>query len=250
MATKIRLDALLVARGLAQNRTRAQALIISGSVFSDQVRLDKPGHQVKLETKLEVRGSKKKFVSRGGEKLEHAIAHFGFSVVGERCLDIGASTGGFTDVLLKAGASHVTSVDVGRGQLAWELRNDERVLVLEGFNARYLTKEEVPIPPKFIVCDASFIGLEKVLPAALDLAVPRSVLVALIKPQFEVGKGRVGKGGVVKDPDLHRQVCENVTTWLEREMDWEVKGITESPLKGPKGNKEFLIYACKRADVR
>ena len=250
MATKIRLDTLLVARGLAQNRTRAQALIISGSVFSDEVRLDKPGHQVRLETKLEVRGSKKKFVSRGGEKLAHAIAHFGFSVMGDRCVDIGASTGGFTDVLLKAGASHVTSVDVGRGQLAWELRNDERVLVLEGFNARYLTKEQIPIPPKFIVCDASFIGLEKVLPAALDLAVPRSVLVALIKPQFEVGKGRVGKGGVVKDPDLHRQVCENVTTWLEREMDWEVKGITESPLKGPKGNKEFLIYACKRADVR
>jgi len=250
MATKIRLDALLVERGLAQNRTRAQALIISGSVFSDDVRLDKPGHQVKLETKLEVRGAKKKFVSRGGEKLAHAIAHFGFSVLGERCLDIGASTGGFTDVLLKAGASHVTSVDVGRGQLAWELRNDERVLVLEGFNARYLTKEQVAIPPKFIVCDASFIGLEKVLPAALDLAAPRGVLVALIKPQFEVGKGRVGKGGVVKDPDLHRQVCENVTTWLEREMDWEVKGITESPLKGPKGNKEFLIYACKRADVR
>ncbi|MGA0313777.1 MAG: TlyA family RNA methyltransferase [Alphaproteobacteria bacterium] len=250
MATKIRLDALLVERGLAQNRTRAQALIISGSVFSDEVRLDKPGHQVKLETKLEVRGAKKKFVSRGGEKLAHAIAHFGFSVLGERCLDIGASTGGFTDVLLKAGASHVTSVDVGRGQLAWELRNDERVLVLEGFNARYLTKEQVAIPPKFIVCDASFIGLEKVLPAALDLAAPRGVLVALIKPQFEVGKGRVGKGGVVKDPDLHRQVCENVTTWLEREMDWEVKGITESPLKGPKGNKEFLIYACKRADVR
>lgn len=250
MATKIRLDTLLVARGLAQNRTRAQALIISGSVFSDEVRLDKPGYQVRLETKLEVRGSKKKFVSRGGEKLAHAIAHFGFSVMGDRCVDIGASTGGFTDVLLKAGASHVTSVDVGRGQLAWELRNDERVLVLEGFNARYLTKEQVPISPKFIVCDASFIGLEKVLPAALDLAAVNSGLVALIKPQFEVGKGRVGKGGVVKDPDLHREVCENVSTWLEGEMDWEVKGITESPLKGPKGNKEFLIYACKRADVR
>ena len=250
MAPKIRLDALLVAQGLAQNRTRAQALIISGSVFSNEARLDKPGHQVKLDTKLEVRRSKKKFVSRGGEKLEHAIAYFGFSVLGDRCLDIGASTGGFTDVLLKAGASHVTSVDVGRGQLAWELRNDERVTVLEGFNARYLTKEQVPIPPKLIVCDASFIGLEKVLPAALDLAAHDGGLVALIKPQFEVGKGRVGKGGVVKDPDLHLQVCENVSIWLEREMDWGVKGITESPLKGPKGNKEFLIYACKRVDVR
>lgn len=250
MAPKIRLDALLVARGLAQTRTRAQALIISGSVFSDEVRLEKPGHQVKLDTKLKVRRSKKKFVSRGGEKLEHAIAYFGFSVLGNRCLDIGSSTGGFTDVLLKAGASHVTSVDVGRGQLAWELRNDERVKVLEGFNARYLTREQVPIAPKFIVCDASFIGLKKVLPAALDLAALNGGLVALIKPQFEVGKGRVGKGGVVKDPDLHRQVCENVSIWLEREMDWEVKGITESPLKGPKGNKEFLIYACKRVDVR
>lgn len=203
-----------------------------------------------MDTKLKVRRSKKKFVSRGGEKLEHAIGYFGFSVLGDRCLDIGSSTGGFTDVLLKAGASHVTSVDVGRGQLAWELRNNERVKVLEGFNARYLTREQVPIPPKFIVCDASFIGLEKVLPAALDLAALNGGLVALIKPQFEVGKGRVGKGGVVKDPDLHRQVCENVSIWLEREMDWEVKGITESPLKGPKGNKEFLIYACKRVDVR
>ena len=250
MAPKIRLDALLVAQGLAQNRTRAQALIISGSVFSNEARLDKPGHQVKLDTKLEVRRSKKKFVSRGGEKLEHAIAYFGFSVLGDRCLDIGASTGGFTDVLLKAGASHVTSVDVGRGQLAWGLRNDERVTVLEGFNARYLTTDQVPIPPKFIVCDASFIGLEKVLPAALDLAALDGGLVALIKPQFEVGKGRVGKGGVVKDPDLHLQVCENVSIWLEREMDWEVKGITESPLKGPKGNKEFLIYARKSVDVR
>ena len=181
-----------------------------------------------MDTKLEVRRSKKKFVSRGGEKLEHAIAYFGFRY-SEIGVLISAPPPEATDVLLKAGASHVTSVDVGRGQLAWELRNDERVKVLEGFNTRYLTKRQVPIPPKFIVCDASFIGLEKVLPAALDLAASNGGLVALIKPQFEVGKGRVG-GGVVKDPVcIVRFVKMSVYGWKEKWIGSQ--GYNRKPFK-------------------
>ncbi len=248
MAGKTRLDALLVARGLAENRTRAQALIISGVVYSGETRLDKPGHQIADDTALEMRGAKTPWVSRGGEKLAHALEHFCLSVDGLDCLDVGSSTGGFTDVLLQNGAAHVTAVDVGRGQLDWKLRNDSRVTVQEGTNARYLTAEQITAPPDMVVCDASFIGLRTVLPAALSLAAPEAVLVALIKPQFEVGKGRVGKGGVVRDPDLHTEVCEIIEVWLSNEMGWRVEGITESPIKGPKGNIEFLICARREGD--
>jgi 23S rRNA (cytidine1920-2'-O)/16S rRNA (cytidine1409-2'-O)-methyltransferase len=178
--------------------------------------------------------------------LDHGLSHFSIPVEDAVALDIGASTGGFTDVLLARGAARVTAVDVGRGQLAWKLRQDPRVVVLEGVNARYLTRDQVPDPVDLVVCDASFIGLELVLPAALALAGPGAHLVALIKPQFEVGKGRVGKGGVVRDTALHEEVVARIRAWLETEMGWSVLGVTESPIRGAEGNREFLICARNR----
>lgn len=191
---------------------------------------------------LEVRAALP-YVSRGGLKLAHAIDHFGFDASGRSALDIGASTGGFSDVLLQNGARRVYAVDVGRGQLDWGLRNDPRVIVLEGVNARYLSRREVPEPIEALVCDASFIGLKTVLPAALDLVTPGGWLVALIKPQFEVGRDKVGKKGVVRDPELHRSVCTDIEAWLAARPGWAVRGVTESPVTGPEGNREFLIGA-------
>jgi 23S rRNA (cytidine1920-2'-O)/16S rRNA (cytidine1409-2'-O)-methyltransferase len=242
---KIRVDQLLVARGLADSRARAQALIISGIVFSGETRLDKPGQQVDEAVEITLRGRDHPWVSRGGLKLAHALKVFALDVSGRLCLDIGASTGGFTHVLLDAGARKVYAVDVGRGQLDWSLRNNRRVVVLEGVNARHLTAEQVPEPPEIVVCDASFIGLRTVLPAALGLAAPGAELVALIKPQFEVGKARVGKGGVVRDAALHDEVCATIRDWLMSEMGWTVLGICPSPVTGPAGNIEFLICARK-----
>ena len=184
-------------------------------------------------------------MSRGGIKLAHAIEAFGIEVAGRIALDIGASTGGFTDVLLAHGAAKVYAVDVGHGQLAWKLRQDPRVVVLERVNARHLGQAEIPEAPQIVTCDASLIGLETVLPAALGLAAPGAALVALVKPQFEVGKGRVGKGGVVRDPALHEEVCERIRRWLGETMGWEVRGLAPSPILGPEGNREFLIYARK-----
>ncbi len=240
---RTRLDTLLVERGLAENRTRAQAIIMAGRIYSGETRLDKPGQTVARDAPLELRGRSHDWVSRGGVKLAHALDHFAIDAAARVCLDIGAATGGFTDVLLKGGAKRVYAVDVGHGQLAWELRNHDRVVVLERTNARRLTTAEVPEAPAIITCDASFIGLETVLPAALALAAPGCVLAALIKPQFEVGKGRVGKGGVVRDAALHEEVCARIRRWLADDMGWTVLGITESPIKGPKGNVEFLICA-------
>ena len=239
---KRRLDVLLVERGLAETRMRAQALVLAGLVWSEGRRLEKPGTMLAQDAPLELMGRDHPWVSRGGVKLAHALQHFAIGVAGAVALDIGASTGGFTDVLLTEGAQRVYAVDVGHGQLAWKLRRDPRVVVLERRNARYLTRAEIPEPPDLIVCDASFIGLETVLPAALALVAPRARLVALIKPQFEVGKGNVGKGGVVRDPALHREVCARIAAWLEA-RDWHVDGITESPIHGPEGNVEFLISA-------
>ena len=241
---KQRLDTVLVDRGLVESRAKAQALILAGKVFAGGKRLDKPGHAVSIEEPLEVRGAEHPWVSRGGVKLAHALDRFGIDPAGSIVLDIGASTGGFTDVALARGAAKVYAVDVGRGQLAWKLRTDPRVVVLEKTNARRLTAREVPEPPDLVVCDASFIGLEILLPAPLALARPRAVLVALIKPQFEVGRGRVGKHGVVRDPELHREVCERIATWLPRQ-GWTVLGLEPSPIFGPEGNKEFLIAARK-----
>jgi 23S rRNA (cytidine1920-2'-O)/16S rRNA (cytidine1409-2'-O)-methyltransferase len=241
---KTRLDISLVDRGLVESRAKAQALIIAGKVFSGEMRLDKPGMPIADDKPLEVRGAEHPWVSRGGVKLAHALEAFGLDPTGLIVIDVGASTGGFTDVALAHGAAKVYAVDVGHGQLAWKLRQNARVVVLEKTNARHLSRAEVPEPADMVVCDASFIGLETVLPAPLALARPGATLVALIKPQFEVGKGRVGKGGVVRDPELHREVCERIAAWLPTQ-GWAVLGQAESPLLGPEGNKEFLIAARK-----
>jgi len=240
-----RLDAALVERGLVESRARAQALVIAGRVFSGERRLDKPGQPVAADQPLELRGQDHPWVSRGGLKLVHALDHFALAATGRVALDIGASTGGFTDVLLARGAARVYAVDVGHGQLAWRLRQDPRVVTLERTNARHLTMQQVPEPIAALVCDASFIGLETVLPAPLALAAPGAWLVALIKPQFEVGPGRVGKGGVVRDPALHDEVCARIAAWLARQPGWSVLGIVESPITGPEGNREFLIAALR-----
>lgn len=242
-----RLDQLLVERGLAETRARAQALVLAGEVWSGDKRLDKAGHRLADDAPLEVKARDHPYVSRGGLKLDHGLNHFKIDPRDRIALDIGASTGGFTDVLLLRGAKKVYAVDVGHGQLAWKLRQDPRVAVLERVNARYLTKEQVPQAPEIVVCDASFIGLEIVLPAPLALAAPNAELVALIKPQFEVGKGRVGRGGVVRDPALHDEVCKRIASWLGAQPGWQVLGITESPIRGPDGNIEFLIGARHRA---
>ena len=244
-AKRERADRLLVARDLAESRARAQALILAGVVFSGEARVDKAGQTLAEDAPLEVRGRDHPWVSRGGLKLAHGLDRFAIDPLGLACLDIGASTGGFTDVLLDRGAARVTAVDVGHGQLAWKLRNDPRVTVLERTNARYLTTAEVPEPVELIVCDASFIGLETLLPAPLALAAAGARLIALIKPQFEVGKGQVGKGGVVRDPQLHAQVCARIEAWLGAREGWRVLGLTESPILGPEGNKEFLIAAAR-----
>ena len=239
----MRADQLLVERGLAPTRAQAQALILAGKLFAAGARVDKAGSLLAADAAIELRGEPHPFVSRGGLKLDHALTGFAIDPAGAVALDVGASTGGFTDVLLQRGAKRVYAVDVGRGQLDWKLRNDPRVVVLERTNARHLTTAEVPEPVDLVVCDASFIGLATVLPAALALARPGARLVALIKPQFEVGKGRVGKGGIVRDPVLHREVCERITHWLAETMRWRVLGLTDSPITGADGNIEFLVAA-------
>ncbi len=239
---KSRVDQLLVERGLAESRTRAQALVLAGTVFSGETKIAKPGQALPGDAPLEVRGRDHPWVSRGGIKLAHAIDHFGLDPAGVVAMDIGSSTGGFTDVLLSKGAAHVFAVDSGTNQLAWKLRQDSRVTVLEQTSARVLTALQIDRPCTWVVCDASFISLAKVLEVPLKLAAPRCRLVALIKPQFEVGRGEVGKGGVVRDPALHQRVCEEVRGWLEQ-GGWQVEGIVESPITGPEGNVEFLVSA-------
>lgn len=240
---KRRADQALVELGLAESRTRAQALILAGVVWSGDRRVAKPGDLMADGAALEVRGQDHRWASRGGLKLDHALQHFGLSPSGLVCLDIGASTGGFTSVLLHYGARRVYAVDVGHGQLAWTLRNDPRVVVLERVNARYLGREHVPDPVQALVCDASFIGLQTLLPAPLALCAPGAWAVALIKPQFEAGPGQVGKGGVVRDPAVHQSVCTRIHDWWASLPGWQILGVTESPITGPEGNREFLIAA-------
>ena len=239
---KRRVDQLLVDRGLAESRARAQALVMAGLVFAGESKIDKPGLQLPEDAPLDVRGRDHPWVSRGGIKLAHAIEHFGLDPSGAAAMDIGSSTGGFTDVLLQKGAEHVFAVDSGTNQLAWRLREDPRVTVLEQLSARLLTTAHIDRPCTWVVCDASFISLAKVLDVPLQLAAPACQLVALIKPQFEVGRADVGKGGVVRDPTLHAAVCEDVRGWIEG-LGWGVQGITTSPITGPQGNVEFLIAA-------
>ncbi len=244
-APKQRVDQLLVDRGLAESRTRAQALVLAGLVFSGESKIAKSGQTLPGDAPLEVRGRDHPWVSRGGVKLAHAIDHFGLDPAGAAAMDIGSSTGGFTDVLLSKGALRVFAVDSGTNQLAWKLRQDARVTVLEQTSARILTPEQIDAPCNWVVCDASFIGLAKVLDVPLRLAAKQCRLVALIKPQFEVGRGEVGKGGVVRDPALHERVCTEVSDWLTAQ-DWTIQGITQSPITGPEGNVEFLISAWRR----
>lgn len=240
---KTRLDQLLVARGLAETRSKAQALIMAGLVYCGERKLDKAGSEFAEDVELSVRGREHPWVSRGGMKLAHALEHFQLDVQGKTALDIGASTGGFTDVLLHHGAAKVFAVDVGHGQLDVKLRSDARVVVMENTNARELTAEKIIDTPHIIVCDASFISLKKVLPAALALAARDAVLITLIKPQFEVGKKEVSKGkGVIRDAALHEAVCADIVEWITG-LNWRVLGVTPSPITGPKGNKEFLMVA-------
>jgi 23S rRNA (cytidine1920-2'-O)/16S rRNA (cytidine1409-2'-O)-methyltransferase len=241
---KVRADQLLVSRGLAESRTRAQALIMAGAVFSGDRKLAKAGEMLAEDAAVDVRGKDHPWVSRGGIKLDHGLTHFGFDATGAVALDVGSSTGGFTDVLLSRGAAKIYAVDVGTNQLAWKLRQDSRVVVHEQTNARNLDVSIVPEPVDVVVCDASFIGLAKVLEAPLKLARAGARLVALVKPQFEAGREEVGKGGVVRDPAVHERVCADAAAWVETQ-GWSVVGITPSPITGPEGNVEFLLGAVK-----
>ncbi len=247
MAAKRRADQLLLDRGLVESRARAQAVILAGKVFSGERRVAKAGDQLPEDAPLDVRGQDHPWVSRGGLKLDHALSHFGLSPAGLVCLDVGASTGGFTDVLLTHGAAKVHAVDVGHGQLAWKLRSDARVVVHEKTNARHLTHDQIPDPIHVLVCDASFIGLQTLLPAPLSLCAPGAWAVALIKPQFEAGRDAIGAKGVVRDPAVHAGVCERIQNWWANLPGWSVLGIVESPITGPEGNREFLI-AARRTD--
>jgi len=235
----------LVLKGFAKSREQANSILMTGNVFVDSKRIEKPGQHVSQNSKIEIKGKAFPWVSRGGVKLNKAILEFNLECESIIALDIGASTGGFTDVLLANGASKIYAVDVGYGQLDWKLRQDERVIVKEKTNARYLTDEIIQDPLDALVCDASFISLKKVLPSGLGFLKSNGWLVALIKPQFEVGKGLVGKGGVVRDANLHQEVISDITKWAEFEMKMNVLGVTESPILGPSGNKEFLIVSTK-----
>jgi len=239
-----RLDKLLVDRGLVQSRERARALIMAGQVVVNDHLADKAGTQVSADADIRLKGEDIPFVSRGGLKLARALDEFGLDVAEMVAIDVGASTGGFTDCLLQRGARKVYAVDVGYGQLAWKLRQDCRVVNLEKTNIRYLEPEALAEPPDLAVIDASFISLDKVLPPTLRLVRDGGAVVALIKPQFEVGKGEVGKGGVVRDENKHRDVVANVVA-LAGSLGLEVCGVTESPILGPKGNREFLIHLRK-----
>ena len=240
---KKRADQLLVEHGLAESRAKAQALVLAGLVSCGGRRIDKPGEPLGADAELAVKGRDHPWVSRGGIKLVHALDHFQIDAGGKTALDIGASTGGFTDVLLSRGAARVYAVDVGHGQLAWKLRQDPRVIVRERLNARYLTSADVTEPVDIITCDASFISLAMILPAPLALAAERAELVALIKPQFEAGREHVGKRGVVSNPAVRREVCEKAAAWVAMQPGWTVVGVVDSPILGPQGNREFLLYA-------
>ena len=247
MAEKVekeRLDVLLVQQGLANSRELAKAYIMAGNVYVDGQKEDKAGTKVAVTAKLEVKGNQMKYVSRGGYKLEKAMDVFGIRLNGKICLDIGASTGGFTDCMLQNGASKVYAIDVGYGQFAWKLRNDERVVCLEKTNVRYVTHEQVPDEGDFASIDVSFISLTKVLPAVLGVLGEKGQLVCLIKPQFEAGREKVGKKGVVRDSSVHREVIEMIVEYV-RTQSLGILGLDFSPIKGPEGNIEYLIYLDK-----
>jgi len=241
---KQRLDLLLVGRGLARSRTQAQALIMEGVVYVNGQKVDKAGTPLKIDCEILVKSSSLKYVSRGGLKLEGALKHFELDVQYKTALDVGASTGGFTDCLLQNGASKVYALDVGHGQLDWKLRNDDRVVAMEKVNARHLKEGDIPEKVDIVVMDASFISLTMLIAPSIMFLKPRGVLVALIKPQFEVGKGEVGKGGIVRDENKHTEVVDKITKHLE-ELNFNIMGVIPSPILGTQGNKKFLIVATK-----
>ncbi|AUW58289.1 TlyA family rRNA (cytidine-2'-O)-methyltransferase [Sphingobium sp. SCG-1] len=243
---KQRADQMLVDRGLVESRSRAQALILAGIVFTGERKIEKAGQQLPEDAPLDVRGRDHPWVSRGGIKLAHALAHFQWDVTGVVAMDVGSSTGGFTDVLLTNGAAKVYAVDSGTNQLAWKIRNDPRVIVHEQTSARILTPSHIPEPIDMFVCDASFIALAKVLERPLSFAADHARLVALIKPQFEAGREEVGKGGVVRDPAIHQRVCDAAAEWVQT-LGWQVVGIVPSPITGPEGNIEFLMAASRES---
>ena len=241
---KQRLDILLVEMGLAPTRARAQSLIMEGVVFVEGQKVDKSGTLIKEDSDISIKDSSLKYVGRGGLKLEAALKHFETDVQDKIALDVGASTGGFTDCLLQNGAAKVYAVDVGYGQLDWKLRNDSRIVVMEKINARYMKQEDIPERVDIIVIDVSFISLTKIIPPIMQFLKPGALMIALIKPQFEVGKGEVGKGGIVRDENKHTQVVDKITKHLEN-LNFNVKGVIPSPILGTQGNKEFLIGATK-----
>ena len=241
MTEKKRLDAMLLEKGLETSRERAKAIIMQGIVYVNDQKVDKAGTLCREEDLIEVRGSTLKYVSRGGLKLEKALAHFQYDPSGQTCIDIGASTGGFTDCLLMNGAAHVYAVDVGYGQLAWKLRSDERVTCLDRTNFRYVTREQIGQPIDLAVCDVSFISLKLILPVVHSLLKPDGTMLTLIKPQFEAGRGKVGKKGVVRDAQTHIEVIMQVLEYA-KQNGFTVLGLTYSPIKGPEGNIEFLLY--------
>ena len=244
MAKTMRADQMLVDRGLVESRARGQALILAGLVFSGTRKIDKAGQTLPIDAAILVKGRDHPWVSRGGVKLAHGLAAFGWSVTDLVAIDVGSSTGGFTDVLLTGGAVRVYAVDSGTNQLAWSLRQDPRVIVMEKTNARHLTPEQISEPVDLVVCDASFIALSKVLDRAIELVRPGGRLLALVKPQFEAGRDEVGKGGVVRDPAVHARVCDAASAWITS-RGWAVAGIATSPITGPEGNVEFLLAATK-----
>ena len=243
--SKIRLDDLVVKAGFAANKSVAQSLIISGKIYYEEKKLDKPGYSILSDTKIIYRGPVHPWVSRGGIKLDHALKSFQLDVNGLIALDIGASTGGFSDVLIQNGVKKLYAVDVGYGQLHEKILNNPIVVSLERKNARYLTKSDIAESIDLLVCDASFISLTKILSEPLKLCSKKAKLIALIKPQFELQKKLISKGGIVKDEELRQQVCRNISLWIEHQIKWKVHQIIESPIKGPKGNIEYLIYASK-----
>ncbi|TXC72808.1 TlyA family RNA methyltransferase [Sphingomonas ginsenosidivorax] len=240
---------MLVDRGLAESRTRAQALVMAGLVFAGTTKVEKSGQTLADDVVLDVRGRDHPWVSRGGIKLAHGLDHFGWDVTGAVAIDVGSSTGGFTDVMLSRGAARVFAVDSGTNQLAWKLRQDPRVVVHEQTSARILTDAQITESVDLIVCDASFIGLAKVLERPMTFAKPDARLMALVKPQFEAGRGEVGKGGVVRDDAVRTRVCDEVAAWLTGQ-GWHVAGVVESPITGPEGNVEYLIAASGAPTVR
>ncbi len=239
---KVRLDILMFERGLAESREKARALIMSGVVFADGSKIDKPGTKISTEADIEIKGNKLIYVSRGGLKLSRALEYFEIDVNGKIAADIGASTGGFTDCLLQNGASVVYAIDVGYGQLAWKLRNDNRVIVMERTNIRYVKPEMLSDKLDFATIDVSFISLTKVLPAVKELMSDDGEIICLIKPQFEAGKEKVGKKGVVRDPVIHIEVIDFLCNHISKELNFKLKGLTYSPIRGPEGNIEYLIY--------